>query len=108
MGKYVDLDVPDDTIGIEALRRIVTEGPKRQQLGVILDNSEPVNAEFNWNAIDMDGSRIGDMTTCVWSYRLRKNIGFALVANFAKPGDRVVVRRGAGAVEGTLCELPFL
>jgi len=108
MGKYVDLDVPDDTIGIEALRRIVTEGPKRQQLGVILDNSEPVNAEFNWNAIDMDGSRIGDMTTCVWSYRLRKNIGFALVANFAKPGDRVVVRRGAGAVEGTLYELPFL
>jgi len=56
----------------------------------------------------MDGSRIGDMTTCVWSYRLRKNIGFALVANFAKPGDRVVVRREAGAVEGTLYELPFL
>ena len=108
MGKYVDLHVPDDTIGIEALRRIATEGPKRHQLGVVLDNSEPVKAEFTWNDIDMDGARIGDMTTCVWSYRMKKNIGFALVATSAKPGDRVVVRRAAGPVEGTLCELPFL
>ncbi len=108
MGKYVDLHVPDDTIGIEALRRIAAEGPKRHQLGVVLDNSEPVKAEFTWNDIDMDGARIGDMTTCVWSYRMKKNIGFALVATSAKPGDRVVVRRGAGPVEGTLSELPFL
>ncbi|MFV1635809.1 MULTISPECIES: glycine cleavage T C-terminal barrel domain-containing protein [Phaeobacter] len=108
MGKYVDLHVPDDTIGIEALRRIATEGPKRHQLGVVLDNSEPVKAEFTWNDIDMDGTCIGDMTTCVWSYRMKKNIGFALVATSAKPGDRVVVRRAAGPVEGTLCELPFL
>ena len=108
MGKYVDLHVPDDTIGIEALRRIAAEGPKRHQLGVVLDNSEPVKAEFTWNDIDMDGTRIGDMTTCVWSYRKKKNIGFALVATSAKPGDPVVVRRAAGAVEATLCELPFL
>jgi len=108
MGKYVDLHVPDDTIGIQALRRIAAEGPKRHQLGVVLDNSEPVKAEFTWNDIDMDGARIGDMTTCVWSYRMKKNIGFALVATSAKPGDRVVVRRAAGPVEGTLCELPFL
>jgi aminomethyltransferase len=108
MGKYVDLHVPDDTIGIEALRRIAAEGPKRHQLGVVLDNSEPVKAEFTWNDIDMEGTRIGDMTTCVWSYRMKKNIGFALVATSAKPGDRVVVRRAAGSVEGTLCELPFL
>ena len=108
MGKYVDLHVPDDTIGIQALRRIATEGPRRHQLGIVLDNSEPVKAEFTWNDIDMDGARIGDMTTCVWSYRMKKNIGFALVATSAKPGDRVVVRRSAGSVEGTLCELPFL
>ena len=108
MGKYVDLHVPDDTIGIQALRRIATEGPKRHQLGVVLDNSEPVKAEFTWNDIDMDGARIGDMTTCVWSYRMKKNIGFALVATSARSGNRVVVRRAAGPVEGTLCELPFL
>ncbi len=108
MGKYVDLDVPDDTIGIMALRRIAADGQKRHQLGVVLDSSEPVKAEFTWNDIEMDGTRIGDMTTCVWSYRMKKNIGFALVAASAKPGDRVVIRRGAGAVEGSLCELPFL
>lgn len=108
MGKYVDLHVPDDTIGIQALRRIAADGPKRHQLGVVLDSPEPVKAEFNWNDIDKDGARIGDMTTCVWSYRMKKNIGFALVAVSAKPGDRVVAKRRTGPVEGTLCELPFL
>ena len=35
MSKYVDLHVPDDTVGIQALRKIAAEGPKRHQLGVI-------------------------------------------------------------------------
>ena len=29
MGKYIDLDVPDDVTGIAALRRVKAEGPKR-------------------------------------------------------------------------------
>ena len=108
MSKYVDLHVPDDTVGIQALRKIAAEGPKRHQLGVILDNSEPVTAEFTWNDIDRNGSRIGDMTTCVWSYRMQKNIGFALVTTSAKPGDRVEVKLATGTVGGTLSHLPFL
>ncbi|MCE8530428.1 glycine cleavage system protein T [Ruegeria pomeroyi] len=108
MGKYVDLHVPDDTIGITALRRIAAEGPKRHQLGVVLDDPEPAKAEFTWSDIERNGQKIGDLTTCVWSYRMKKNIGFALVSVTAKPGDRVLVQRGSGAVEGTLCELPFL
>ncbi|WP_281252376.1 glycine cleavage T C-terminal barrel domain-containing protein [Planktotalea arctica] len=55
-----------------------------------------------------DEKKIGDMTNCTWSFRMRKNIGFALVSVAAKPEDRVVVQRGAGPVEGTLCDLPFL
>lgn len=108
MGKYVDLHVPDDTIGIHALRRVAAEGPKRHQLGVALDEGEPVKAGFTWNEIELGGARIGDLTTCVWSYRMKKNIGFALVAVSARAGDRVTVRLGSGPVQGTLCELPFL
>ena len=37
MGKYVDLDCPDDTIGIKALRRLQERGPKRHQIGVVMD-----------------------------------------------------------------------
>lgn len=108
MGKYVDLHVPGDTIGIQALRRIASEGPRRHQLGVVLENDEAVKAGFTWNDIEMSGERIGDLTTCVWSYRMKKNIGFALVSVAARPGDQVVARLGSGSVAGTLCELPFL
>lgn len=108
MGKYVDLHVPDDTIGIQALRGIAAEGPKRRQLGIVLDDGEPVNAAFVWNEIEKGGARIGDLTNCVWSYRMKRNIGFALVSADSKSGDRVTVRRGGGSVEGTLRDLPFL
>ena len=56
MGKYVDLHVPDDTIGIDALRRIADEGPKRHQLGVVLDAGSPANPEFTWNDIEKGGA----------------------------------------------------
>jgi glycine cleavage system aminomethyltransferase T len=41
LGKYVDLDVDDDVVGIKALRRIHKEGIKRHQLGLILEGEKP-------------------------------------------------------------------
>ena len=41
LGKYIDLHVADDVIGVQALRRIHAEGPRRQQLGVKLDGDKP-------------------------------------------------------------------
>lgn len=108
MGGYVDLHVPDDTIGIPALRRIAAEGPKRHQLGVILDGGEPAKPEFAWCDIAAGDRKLGDLTNCGWSYRLKKNIGFALVSVSAQPGDRVTVNRPSGPLAGTLCTLPFL
>jgi aminomethyltransferase len=108
MGKYVDLDVPDDTIGIGALRRIKAEGPKRHQLGVILDGDTPSGPSFIWFDIVKDGKRAGDMTNIIWSYRLKKNIGFALVSVMAKAGDRVEVLKGGERIGGTLTDLPFI
>jgi glycine cleavage system aminomethyltransferase T len=108
MGKYVDLGVADDVIGIQALRRIVAEGPKRHQLGVMLDGGAPAKPEFRWNDIMARGGKVGDLTNCTWSWRLEKNIGFALVSSDMQPGDAVTVMRGDGPVSGTLCDLPFI
>lgn len=107
MEKYVDLDVPDDTVGIAALRKIKSEGPKRRQLGVILEGSEPSGPSFKWFDILMDGKRVGDMTNIIWSYRLKKNVGFALVSVEAKPGDEVSVVTAGRPRPGTLVNLPF-
>ncbi len=108
MGRYIDLDVPDDTIGVAALRRIKAEGPKRHQLGVVLEGAEPAGSSFTWFDITKDGRRIGDMTNIIWSYRLARNIGFALVSVTAQPGDKVEIMKDGHAIAGQLVKLPFI
>lgn len=107
--KYIDLDVPDDVIGIDALRRIHQAGPKRHQLGVVLEGSEPTRLGFLWHAIsNLDGARLGDLTNCAWSYRLKRDIGFGLVAAACKPGEKVKVMKEGQSIAAELVELPFL
>ena len=108
LGKYVDVNLPDDVVGIQALRKIKAEGPKRQQLGVILDDEAPIGPSFIWFDILSGTQKIGSMTNIIWSYRLKKNIGFALVSISAKAGDRVMIMRNGRGEAATLAELPFL
>jgi len=108
MGRYVDLDVGDDVIGIQALRKIKAQGVKRHQLGVILDSETPATPTFRWFDIMSGEHKIGDMTNIVWSYRLKKNIGFALVSVEANSGDRVMVMQNGQPVTATLTKLPFI
>lgn len=107
LGKYVDLQVPDDVVGISALRKIAEEGPQRHQLGVRLVGSDPAPLGFVWEDISLDGQKVGSMTNCVWSFRFKQNIGYALVSTSASPGDVVSIHRPSGVIEGELCELPF-
>jgi glycine cleavage system aminomethyltransferase T len=108
LGKYVNLDVPDDVIGIQALRKIKAEGIKRHQLGLMLDGDKPHPLGFKREDIQHNGKRVGMMTNCVWSPRMTCNIGYALVEVSAKPGDYVSVMRSNGPVDAKLVELPFL
>jgi glycine cleavage system aminomethyltransferase T len=108
MERYVDLNVPDDTVGIQALRRIKTEGPVRQQLGLVLDGDMPSGSAFTWFDILRDGRKIGDMTNIIWSYRMKKNIGFALVSTAAQPGDIVEIQKDGRKIGGALTRLPFI
>jgi glycine cleavage system aminomethyltransferase T len=108
LGKYVDLHVPDDTIGIAALRRIHAEGPRRHMLGIVLDDPDPIAQGFSWHPVTADGRRVGDMTNVVFSYRLRRNIGFALIGRDCAPGDRIVVEMPGQSRQGVLADLPFV
>ncbi len=105
---YVDLDVPDDVIGIEALRRIHSAGPRRHQLGVILEGGDPDVLHFQWHAIWRNGRKLGELTNCTWSYRLGKNIGFALISTECNAGDAVEVSSHGQRIPGRLTSLPFI
>lgn len=109
MEKYVDADsLPDEVIGAAALRDIKKRGPKRRQLGVILEEDSPMPTPASWRRILRDGSPVGHMTCGTWSRRLQKNIGFALVARESAAGDDVHVEREGRSIPGRLSELPFI
>jgi glycine cleavage system aminomethyltransferase T len=108
LGKYVDLNLPDDVVGIEALRRIHAEGPKRHQLGLVLDGDSYDPLSFHWEDITVGGQKVGDMTNCVWSPRMQKNIGYALISREFNIGDTVVLARSnERKVNAQLVDLPF-
>jgi hypothetical protein len=44
----------------------------------------------------------------VWSYRLKRNIGFALISTGCAAGERVQVVQEGCSTAATLRELPFL
>jgi glycine cleavage system aminomethyltransferase T len=106
--KYVDLNVADDVVGIQALRKIKQEGVKRHQLGLVLDGATPAPLGFQREDIFQNGQHIGMMTNCVWSPRLKANIGYALISVAAKTGTIVEISRSTGKVSARLVELPFL
>ena len=109
MEKYVDLDVPDDVVGIKALREITSRGVARRQLGAILEGDAVLPSAPVWSEImDGNGRKIGDLTNRVWSRRLSKNIGFALVASDCSPGDAVFVMQDGKQVPAQLSDLPFV
>ena len=108
LGQYVDLDLDNSVIGIAALRKIEAEGPKRHQLGIIIDETTKGEFKYDWEDICVDGRKVGDMTNNLWSRRMKANIGFALVDRSCQPGDVVDVMRDGEPIEGKLVDLPFL
>ena len=107
LGRFVELDVPDDVIGIQALRRIAEEGPKRHQLGVVLDGDEERPGHGRWYDIKRNGLKVGDMTNGTWSYKLNRNIGYGLVSVDCGIGQRVQVTTDDGTIDATLTDIPF-
>jgi glycine cleavage system aminomethyltransferase T len=108
LGKYVNLDVDDDVVGIKALRRIKSQGIRRHQLGAILAGDRPAPMGFRLEDVSHEGVTIGKMTNCVWSPRMKANIGFALISSSVVAGQSVNIHRANGPVSAKLVELPFL
>lgn len=107
LGKYVDLNLPDEVIGIGALRDIKRRGVQRHQLGVVLNDQSRRTGHAIWYSLEKDGVSVGHMTNGIWSPRAQTMIGFVLVSQSVEQGDHVQVVRGNELDIGTICELPF-
>jgi aminomethyltransferase len=78
LGWLVDLDQADNFIGKAALQRIKAEGVQRKLVGIEIEGAPlPFNAT-KWPVLS-EGQHIGQVTSAIYSPRLQKNIGYAMV-----------------------------
>jgi aminomethyltransferase len=91
LGWLVDLDKEADFIGKEALKRIRAEGIKRKLVGVEIDG-EPIEFNLTRWAISRHSTQIGHITSAIYSPRLEKNIGYAMLPiEHAELGTKLTV-----------------
>ncbi len=92
LGWLVNLDKQSDFIGRQALERIRREGPQRKLVGVEIEG-EPLDLNMDRWPVNRNGASVGWVTSVVYSPRLEKNIGYALVpVEHAADGTRLSVQ----------------
>jgi glycine cleavage system T protein len=108
LGRLVDLDSEGDFMGKDALRRISERGVERRLVGVEI-SADPLS--FNderWPVIS-GGETIGRVTSALYSPRLERNIGYAMVPTaLAGMGTELSVRTAVGEAAATVVPMPFV
>ena len=79
LDRLVSLDTDAEFIGKDALRRIRDRGVTRRQVGLVLDAAPLARPNTEFWPILRDASRVGTVTSAVYSPRLGKNIALAMV-----------------------------
>ncbi|NQV86690.1 MAG: glycine cleavage system protein T [Woeseiaceae bacterium] len=109
MGKFVNLDQGDDFIGKAALTKIKAEGVKRRLIGIEIMGAPLTGSNEHFWTISKNGEQIGHVTRCVYSPRLKKNIGWANVPTECSSVDtKIVVATPDGERPATVCEAPWI
>jgi glycine cleavage system aminomethyltransferase T len=100
--RLVNLNI--DSVSREALARIAKEGVKRKLVGVEIAGGR---MEMNMTRYPVKGG--GFITSCLFSPRLKKNIGYAMVpVEYSKPGTRLKVEAPKGPRNATVVPMPFV
>lgn len=108
MDRLVDFG-KTDFIGKTALQRIRAEGAKRKMVGVFISGEMLTrNNEHRW-PVSSDSVQAGVVTSAVFSPRLQRNIGFALLdIAYSAPGSRLRVETPEGVRDLEITSLPFI
>lgn len=108
LGRLVNLDKSEPFIGREALSRIEKQGVTRRLVGVELAGDRLDLNMTRWPVLQ-GGESVGAVTSAVYSPRLRRNIGYAMVpAAHADLGSTFTVVTSDGERQATVVEMPFV
>lgn len=106
--RLVDLDKPDPFIGREALKRVKAAGVQKKLAGVEISGEK---LEFNMTRwpVRAGGAEVGRITSAVYSPRLKKNIGYAMLpVAHASLGTKLVVATPEGDRAAVVVTMPFI
>lgn len=108
LDRLVDLDKEAAFLGREALRRVRAEGVRRRLVGIQIQGA-PIEFNMTRWPVRRDGEVLGAVTSAIYSPRLEKNIGYAIlpVAHTA-PGTELSVETPAGASPAMVVPMPFV
>jgi len=105
---FVQLDGPDDFIGKEALRAQAERGIERKLTGVRVAG-QPILYNPEHHDVLVDGSKVGRLTSVVYSPRFEANIGFVFVGSeYANPGTELDIVFGRDIRRGVTEPIPFV
>jgi glycine cleavage system aminomethyltransferase T len=78
LDRLIDLNKEADFVGKAALRRISSEGVRRRLVGIEIDGARVQFNMTRWK-VSRNGSAVGYVTSAIFSPRLNKNIGYAML-----------------------------
>ena len=107
--RLVDEGKSADYVGRAALDRIRRDGVARKSIGVEIAGDALAFNAVKWT-VKADGKAAGRITSAVWSPRLKKNIGYAMLpVAHAALGTRLTVEiPGIGELAAQVVKKPFV
>ena len=108
LGWLVNLEQSADFIGKEALTRINAQGVKQKLVGIEL-TSEPLDLNMTAWPVRHNGAEVGRITSAIYSPRLEKNIGYAMVpTELSELGTELRADLPGGEASITIVQKPFV
>jgi glycine cleavage system aminomethyltransferase T len=106
--RLVQLDKGEAFIGSEALRRIASEGVTRKLVGVEISGAALDLNMTRWR-VRTGNTPLGEVTSAVYSARLSKNIGYAMVpVGHSAIGAYLTVETSDGVRDAQVVAMPFI
>ena len=108
LDRLINLDIPANYVGKEALKKINKDGIKRKQIGLTIDCEPLKGPNTTFWPLTKNNKIIGKITSAVYSPRLKKNIALAMVSiDNSELGTILDVEISSKKNKATVVEKPF-
>ncbi len=109
MARLVNLEQEASFLGKAALAAIHARGVRRRLVGVEIGGERLPAPNVSWWPAHGGEDRIGELRSCVYTPKLERNIGLAMVSlSYAEEGTRFAVEAPDGARDCRVVSVPFV